>query len=89
VLALSDNSRQSLRGLRQCVRGIIVLCQKRRERLQRLIDHGGRYHHPDGARRFQLPDEVFNRCCGDCAVLDERLRGFRMYIVSNSLVAGP
>jgi hypothetical protein len=67
----------------------IILFEERDKRLERLIDHRGRHHHPDGARRLQLFGEVFNRSCADCAVFDERLRGFRMDVVSNALVAGP
>jgi hypothetical protein len=68
----------------------IVLFEERYECLQRLIDHGGRHHHPDGARRFSASSgEVFNRRCADRTVFDERLRGFRMNVVNNALVTGP
>jgi len=67
----------------------IVLFEERDECLQRLIHHGGRHHHPDGARRREFLRKVFNRRCSNRAVLDERLRGFRMDVVGNALVTGP
>ncbi len=66
----------------------VVAFEERDEGLQRRIDHGGRHHHPDGAGRFQLLGEIFERRRANRAFFGECLHGFRMDVVNDALVAG-
>ena len=56
---------------------------------ERRIDHAGRHHHPDGARRFQLLHEILKRIRANRAFFGKRLHGIRMNVVDNAVVAGP
>ncbi len=67
----------------------ILAVQERDEGRQRRIDRGRWHHHPDIARRVQLPDEILKRCRSPCSFLDERLHGFRVDVVNDAGVTGP
>ena len=56
----------------------VIAFKERDEGLQRRIDSGGRHHHPDGAGRFQLLSEVFERCRPNRTFFGERLNDFRI-----------
>ena len=44
--------------------------EKRQQIGDRLVDHGGRNHQPDGARLFEFFDEIRERSCADGFVFD-------------------
>ena len=67
----------------------VVTFEKWDEGLERRVNHGGRDHHPDGARQLQFFCELFQRRRRDRPVFDERLCGFRMEVVNDALVARP